>query len=358
MEAWGSQGLLGKASRAAAQLDCGGRPRASDPGSVLTSLGVLSAAVPYSGVCGQVSIQGERRSVKRQAALAMVLSVLASAHVSAQGPRFKSYYEGLPDLDGRPPFAAPSPEQTAALRDFLLHHSGSAESCTKAIAPVGVRELCDRGADEGRTLLRSMAHGLPPGQFGRLWRTDLDGDGDVELLAQYDTTPGEPSDRYSAFFVFRWVKGAFHVTAASWFLEGSLHAVCPFGPTSTGKIFVRVLSCTGCHPWVYLVVCDLLVEPSGAAFEFQYNLEEPDSWQREIEYKLPGMGHSIDASVETRIPGSPQPGDPHLMQHFDVHGGEGEWWAFTCKGYRCGAELFKGKAPDQFILRWKQAKPL
>jgi hypothetical protein len=295
--------------------------------------------------------------MKAHLALAALLA-LGSDDITAQGVRTKSYYEGLPDLDAQPAFGSMRSEQSRALRDFLVREPGSVTACTKGSELVGVREICGRGAEEGRLLLRSLAHGLPPGRFASLWRANLRVEGEADLLVQFDTQKDEVSDRYAAFFAFRWAEGAFQVTAASWFLEGSLRGVHPFGPTPNRKVFLEVLSCTACHPWVYLVVCDFLVPPSGASFEFQYNLDEPEAWQAEVEYKLPGMGHSIDATVETRLPVAPQPAGPHLMQHFDVQDGEDEWWTFTCKGQRCGAQMFKGRAPAEFLARWKGAKPL
>jgi len=141
---------------------------------------------------------------------------------------------------------------------------------------VGAKEVCGPGAAETRRLVGAMARGLESTQFSRFWLTDLDGDEEAEFLVQYDL--GDVGDRYVAFFAFKWNGTKYDVVAASWFLEGSLHAVRVFGPTETKKAFVRFLSCTECHPWVYLVACDFLVPPVGAAFEFSYNVDAGDSW--------------------------------------------------------------------------------
>jgi hypothetical protein len=130
-----------------------------------------------------------------------------------------------------------------------------------------------------------------------------------------------------------------------------------FGPVSRKAAFIRVFSCTERHPWVYLVACDFVPEPDGAAYEFSYAAEGVESWQAQIEYELPGMGHSIDAKVETRLPGQTISG-PHLLQYFDVEDGEDEWWSFRCEALRCKSQVFKGEAPAWFAAMWSKAQPL
>ena len=98
-------------------------------------------------------------------------------------------------------------------------------------------------------------------------------------------------------------------------------------------------------------------EPDGAGYEFSYVIDGDDAWQPEIEYWLPGMGHSIEAKVETRLP-KPTASGPHLLQYFDVEDGEDEWWSFSCTGLRCSPQMFEGKPPAWFVEAWENAASL
>jgi len=290
--------------------------------------------------------------------LRLVLAVLVitnSSAIHSQGVRSKRFDPGFPDLDKNPPFADQGPKQAAALRTLVGAYA-QAPCPGDSIAIASTAEICGRPKDNAMGLLQAMSHGLPPGQFGRLWRTDLDGDREPEILVQYDAKSG--GDRYAAFFAFQWKTGTYQVTAASWFLGGSLHAVQPFGPQATRTVFLRFVSCTECEPWVYLTPLDFLARPDGDAFIFSYSADADASWEPQIEYVLPGNGHSIDAKVETRLPQSPVAGGPHLLQHFDVEGGPAEWWSFTCIARRCNATKYTGKAPAAFLSRWNSARPL
>lgn len=278
---------------------------------------------------------------------------------AAPGWKVKEYGAGLPDLDKNPPFSGHSPAHSQELWELASTAERSTRPCSKGQEPAAeAPEICGVAARQLRNRLKGMAHGLPKGHFTRLWTVDLDGDGKPELLAEYDAVTADAGDRYAAFFSFRWRGADFETTSASWFLEGSLHAVKAFGPTATKKAFVRHLSCTECEPWVYLTALDFLVPPNGAAFEFTYNLEEQNSWGPEIEYVLPGMGHSIEAKVETRLPNRRSPSGPHLLQYFEVADGEDEWWSFTCQGLKCKPTLFKGKPPGNLLSAWRTARPL
>jgi hypothetical protein len=277
------------------------------------------------------------------------------------GVRFKEYYQGLPDLDKDPPFAKQTPEQAAALRALVLRQQHKPEPCPTDQTPVpGPQEICGAAAAAARAILQAMSHGLNAQHFSHVWLADFDAGTERDLLVQYDktTSEGPGPDRYAAFFFFQWEGQTYGVTAAAWFLEGSLHAVRPFGPSGSRKAFLRFLSCTECHAWVYVTVLDPLVPPVGAAFEFSYNGGVPDSWGPEIEYELPGMGHSIEAKVETRLPERPTALGPHLLQHFAVEDGEDEWWSFTCRDLRCSPDVVKGKPPQSFLAHWKRAKRL
>jgi hypothetical protein len=276
-----------------------------------------------------------------------------------RGWRVKDYGTGLPDLDKNPPFSSHSPAQAQELWELASKGKRIARSRSKGQSEAaGAREICGVTAQKGRKQLKGMAHGLPKGGFTCLWAVDLDGDGKPELLAEYDAVTPEAGDRYAAFFSFRWRDTDIETTSASWFLEGSLHAVQAFGPTRTKKVFVRHLSCTECEPWVYLTALDFLVPPNGSAFQFRYDLEDEESWGSGIEYVLPGMGHSIESKVETRLPYPRNPSSPHLLQYFQVEEGVDEWWSFSCRQLKCKPTLSAGKPPESFLSAWRTAKPL
>lgn len=272
--------------------------------------------------------------------------------------RYKQYYDGLPDLDKLSPFAGHENAQASQLRVLLLKPTLSlCDQHQQAAQIAGVQELCGSLASDIHVLLAKMSKGLPSGRFSRLWLTELEPGQDRTLIAQYDVQHSAPPDRYAAFFVFQWRNDRYRVRYANWFLEGSLHAVRPFGPANRRIVFIRVLSCTECHPWVYLVALDFLSEPYETSYEFNYTSDNAEGWGPQIEYVLPGMGHSIDAKVETRLPEQSSSGQ-HLLQYFDVENGEDEWWSFSCQGLRCKPKVFKGQAPDWFTALWNRAERL
>lgn len=272
---------------------------------------------------------------------------------------FKPYYEGLPDLDAHPPFAFLTSAEAETLRSLSRKARGDSGCPKPAVSPKDVRELCGNTQRALSDHLRTLSRGLPPGEFSHTFLADLDLDGADDLLVQYDVEPKGETDRYAAFFAFVWTPGGYQVRSASWFLEGALHAVAPFGPTPAKKVFLRLLSCTECEPWVYLTVCDLTVGPSGVGFEFTYNEDGKDEYEPRIEYELPGMGHSIDAKVETRVPTDTGTRGPHLLQYYDVEDGEDEWWSFTCSGAKCTPTVIKGKGPPKaWRDHWRLARPL
>ena len=74
-----------------------------------------------------------------------------------------------------------------------------------------------------------------------------------------------------------------------------------------------------------------------------------------IEYRLPGMGHSVDAVTETRVPAPHGQTGPHLMQIFDIEDGVDEWWLFRCRAHRCDYELFETELPPRYRAIWESA---
>jgi len=161
-------------------------------------------------------------------------------------------------------------------------------------------------------------------------------------------------DPYLSLWHLRHDGSVYRPTYAGPFLAGSIHAQMAFGQ-SGGRdvVFIRHSSCTGCHPWVYLTVVDFLPRPSGAAFEFTYD-EDHKIFKYEIEYVLPGMGHSLDAKVETRALAA-TPAGPNLMQQFRLDDGKTEWWVFHCEKFKCDYEKYD-ELPRKYRQAWERGK--
>lgn len=292
------------------------------------------------------------------------LSLTMLAGVPPAGTvKFKQYYEGLPDLEASPPFARHSKTQAVALRS-LLGLAGKAPSTCPAhgAAPSSEgNEICGPAADRLRSAVQGMAPGLTATGWTGLWTADLDRDGEPELIAGYQVPDRQGEDRYFAFFVLRWTGDDYRIASASWFLEGSIHAIRRFDAGSgEAKVVVRLLSCTMCEPFVYLVIADFGDSADGSVFELSYApeaLNDSESWSANVEYELPGMGHSIEADVETRVLEGAGPANPQLMQYYHVKdGGPDEWWSFRCAGLRCAPEVLKGKPSEAFLTLWRRAK--
>ena len=115
-------------------------------------------------------------------------------------------------------------------------------------------------------------------------------------------------------------------------------------------------SCIECEPTLYLTALDFDAGDDTRAYNFTYN-ENHEGFNPTIQYDLPGMGHSVDAKVETRIL-PPSDNGPHLLQFFDMEEGPGEWWSFTCINYRCDYQMQLNKPTDDFIRLWNKAKKL
>ena len=143
------------------------------------------------------------------------------------------------------------------------------------------------------------------------------------------------------------------------FLEGRLHVIKSFGPFRKDKtVFVKFSSCTECEPIVYLLAVNFGASKDGSPFEFTYS-EDHKSWSPTIEYELPGMGHTVDADVETRIPPSDGSLGPHLIQKFTMKkDGTTEWWFFTCRGLKCDYKMTTGKLPELYKSHWDKGEKL
>ncbi len=197
---------------------------------------------------------------------------------------------------------------------------------------------------------------------------DVKGDGERALLVFYGMkheTCWLPSsfvdgrcphlNDYLAVFLFRWAGDGYRVSPAGNFFEGAVHAVTQFGPDpSDSTIFIRFQCCKYCEPTIFLSVFDFNADQVGTVFEFTYAADH-DAWETVIEYRLPGMGHSVDAVTETRVPAPHGQTGPHLMQIFDIEDGVDEWWLFRCRAHRCDYELFETDLPPRYRAIWESA---
>jgi hypothetical protein len=208
-------------------------------------------------------------------------------------------------------------------------------------------------------------------------KVDLDGDGEPELLVEYidlvqsryrKQEQGRLSDEsfmgpegvtipYLSMWLLRFDGTVYRPTHVGPFLVGQVWAQAPFGQRKDrAMLFVRHESCTECHPSVYLSVVDFLREPNGALFEFTYATDHKD-FDNTIEYVLPGMGHSVDAKVETRVLPASSEG-PHLLQQFLMDDGKVEWWIFRCDDLKCDYEMFLGALPSRYRPSWQAGRKL
>lgn len=190
------------------------------------------------------------------------------------------------------------------------------------------------------------------------WLYDIDGDGKDDLIVGYiDVSKDQSKYPYLSLWRLKPEQGLYKPYYAGPFLNGTFHAIHPFASKSKNKtVFVKHASCVECEPTIFLTALDFTTASDVRAYEFTYN-EKHEGFNPTIEYELPGMGHTVDAKVETRIL-PPSDTGPHLLQFFEMEEGPNEWWAFTCKDYKCDYELYKKSAPDSFKKLWGKAKRL
>jgi hypothetical protein len=294
-----------------------------------------------------------RRRVGTLVGLLLVQGAVAGA------VHFKELYVGLPDLSAQPVLADLGREKSARLR-VLAAEARSEQACEPPTVADGVVAICGDRADEASAILRSQVPTSRAGRLSHLWSLRSKTHRVDTIVAEYDVEIGEVRDRYTAFFVLRWQDSCYRVSFTDWFLEGSLQAVRTFGPSRRRNLFVRFSSCTECCAWTYVAAVDLDGPPGTrpARYRFSYASGTPGTFQPELEYVLPGRGHSIEAKVETRLPPRPAPNGIHVLQYFDLEDGADEWWAFRCKGWDCHPEVHVGEPPADFATAWKSASPL
>jgi hypothetical protein len=281
------------------------------------------------------------------------------------GVRFKPYYEGIPDYEKTTVFQVEPISIHSEIRALLRKASAGSSFCVRGyvkatvVPPHALRtNICESSS---YLAIETAIAKIAPSLDRQRWtfrQVDLDGDGEPELIVEYVDLIGDASvkDPYLSLWHLRFDGTVYRPTYAGPFLVGGLHGQMAFGQTGERKVvFVRHSSCTECHPWVYLTIVDFFSKPNGAAFEFTY-AGDHKSFKYDIEYILPGMGHSIDAKVETRALPATLEG-PHLMQQFRLNNGKTEWWVFRCADMKCDYEMFD-ELPNKYRSSWQSGRKL
>lgn len=204
-----------------------------------------------------------------------------------------------------------------------------------------------------------------------IWKTDLNGDGEPELIVCYDylqhidphNTSLDEAYHYLNVWLLRWEGGKYGTYYVGPFLFGRLFDVFRFGPYKTQSVVIQHQNCFECDPTKYLSVFYLDPQKHDfVPFKFVYDLNHKES-DDTMEYDLPGMGHTIDADVECRIPDEHGIGKPCLIQHYIMLNCDSskhdpdEWWIFKCQGFRCDHEMFH-ELPEKYKNVWEHARSL
>jgi len=214
----------------------------------------------------------------------------------------------------------------------------------------------DNQIEELKKVIQTMAPTLVSERM-TFWVTDIDGNEALELLVGYMDI-SDNQDNYPYFSIWRlsYNEGKYDAQYAGPFLNGSFHAVEQFGESSSKKVFIKKYSCMECHPLVFLTPIDFDIRDTTRYYEFSYDRDHTN-FQPNIEYFLPGAGHTVEASVETRIL-HPSDTGPHLLQFFDMEELPDEYWTFTCEDLRCDFKIDFNEPSEYFIKFWNIAKKL
>ena len=284
---------------------------------------------------------------------------------TAGNVRYKSYYKDLPDYEHSNLFTSSVPIAVAELRGALQAAPAESRTCQRGTVNGTVAahtlksNVCEKVAySKIASALAKLAPSLDPSRM-TFRKVDLNKDGQPEVLVEYVDLVGDENvkDPYLSLWLVTLSDTRVSAIPAGPFLVGNLLATLPFGQRDHyTMVFVRHLSCTECHPWIYVTVVDFSRAPKGDAFRFTYS-EDHKSFEPKIEYSLPGAGHSVDADVETRVM-KPSEKGPHLLQRFALRDGNTEWWAFTCKDLQCDFDMSVGTVPPKFRPLWNAGKKL
>jgi hypothetical protein len=273
---------------------------------------------------------------------------------------------GLPDYGAQSPFRGADAARRDELKERIAGSHAAEKDCTVGAVAVPNMErvplssnLCDN-AEFGR--LRDLVAGLAPDlkkENLTFWKVNLGPGRPGLLLGHIDISKDDP---FHYPYLSLWFIPADDPGSAAYggsYLAGQLLAMVAFGPDAgQTQVFVKHQSCIECEPWIYLTVVDFSLPAAANPFQFTYN-DDHRHFDTTIEYELPGMGHSVDAKVESRIPAAHDANGPHLLQHYKFKDAtKDEWWVFVCRELKCDYQLFERELPDRYRKSWQTARKL
>ena len=273
---------------------------------------------------------------------------------------------GLPDYIHKSPFKANNSVAEVLKRQLALVVTSS-KPCKVGevdVADLGKTPLftnvCDKAqSDAIRKLIPELAPDLTFATT-TVWKAAVSPSGEDGVLVAHVDISTENDFHYPYLSLWRLdlKDGRVDAQFGGSFLVGEIHAIRPFGyEDKTDKVFVRHLSCIECEPWVYLTIVDFSRE-TATPVKFTY-AEDHKDYDDVIEYELPGMGHSVDAKVETRIPKSDAGQLADLIQAFRyTEEKKTEWWVFSCKNGQCDYRMFNDILPQKYRPCWASADKL
>ena len=276
--------------------------------------------------------------------------------------------QGLPSYEKTSPFTVHDLQLLENLKSRLATASVASKYCENGKASVpdfGDRplfsNLCKKPEFEAlRNLVSRLAPSLDKNRL-TLWKTDLHSPGKEGLLVGYIDISKGKNFRYPYLSLWHLdiSKGTFRATYGGSYLAGQIHTIRQYGPSGPQKhVFVKYQSCIECHPWVLMTVVDFAASGKASPFQFTYATDHKE-FSDSFEYELPGMGHSVEADVETRLPKYGDATSPHLFQHFKYRNEEKqEWWVFTCKEQKCDYEMYLKELPGKYQQAWNSGEKL
>jgi len=295
------------------------------------------------------------------AVILLVISVSSRAEVV-----YFQAYDGLPDYQKQSPFTGDDKSVHKHLNLQLKEIKVSDKECEMEQTgsdngfPLKIySNICRaKDIDNLKTYVKKMAPSLDLNSVS-FWKEDLNDDGLPELMIGYVDISSSKDFPYPylSIWILSYQSESYEAAYAGTYLAGRIHKIEYFGGNQTSKtIFVKHQNCLECEPWVYLTPVRLINTGAAEPYQFTYS-EDHKTYSATIEYVLPGMGHSVDAKVNTRIV-SNSPKDPHLIQRFDIEQGPKEWWIFTCKKMKCDYKYFMDKLPRQYEKLWSKGSSL
>lgn len=150
-----------------------------------------------------------------------------------------------------------------------------------------------------------------------------------------------------------------HIQFGGTYLNGEYFGSNFFGEhTDRPTTFLMYHNCIECESIEYIAAIDFSDKSrkyEADIYKFNYSLKGKD-YQYDIEYYLPGMGHTVSADTWTKILPASKTG-PHILQKFYlVDDKKIEWWIFTCKKYKCDNQFYTNKLPKKYQKLWNKPK--